>query len=345
MIILELKIQILLYFGDLVDTLLFTPELLENRFFIGEFQHPSLAIETIIKSIRSRIILENSEIKQMNQNDLPENLEEIPMNIDSELVDKFILFYADNYEENGKKGWNNHWKSETRLNKLKESGRVFFNLLQDANDRQVITQITNMEAIEIKNILHKDLEVKDYFIESEGIELKFQMEVFANHTLFDNKIIPLKGAFDILQIDHNNKTLRIIDFKTSYDAHDFIKSIKKFGYTTQLSFYDYLLRLWLSSNCLEESFCNYEILNPINVVIDKYNKVPYIYEYDWDDLALEREGNENFLFDLYQTKDHKMKIKKGWINILEDIAWHYYNDLWLKPKELYENKKIRVNLY
>lgn len=332
-------------FGSLTDTLLFTPHELESRFYIGEFQHPSPAIESIVKKVQESIIVKNKSTESLNKENLLMKVEELPIDLNSEMISDLVIYAADNCEENGKKGWNTRWSIETRLKKIREQGTEYFNLLRDANGRSVISSTTNMEAISLRDILYKDPDVKEYFVPTSGIELKFQMELFVEYTLEDGRVIPLKGALDILHIDHNNKTIRLVDFKTSYDAHDFIKSIKKFGYATQLSFYDYLLRLWLETQCKDQSFCQYTILNPINIVIDKYQKVPYIYEYDWDDLALEREGNEKFLFDLYQTKDHKMRIKKGWINILEEIAWHYYTDKWDKPRELYENKKIKVNLY
>ena len=73
---------------------------------------------------------------------------------------------------------------------------------------------------------------------------------------------------------------------------------------------------------------NYRLLAPINIVIDKDEKTPYIYEYEWTDIIISKEGNSKFLSQLYSTTDHNGKIKKGWQDILEEICWHIQNCLW-----------------
>ena len=197
-----------------------------------------------------------------------------------------------------------------------------------------------MEAISMVNVLTSNLNVKKYFIKQENEELFHQLEIYTDYELNNGVKIPLKGAIDILHIDHNNKTIQILDLKTSFSAFDFLKSIKQYSYCAQLSFYDYLVRRWIE----DKKYSNYHILPPANIVIDPEYKIPYIYEYDWVDIALEADGNKDFLFNIYQSDLHNEKFKKGWKNILEEIGWHISNNMWDMPKELYENKKIKVNL-
>lgn len=329
-------------FGSLVDTLMFTPEILNERFYIGDLKLPSKAVAWIIEEVFADIQKKNREIAEQNLGPVPELVETVPFNLES--VPEIVLSMARQYPASeDQRGWNNDWKEQTIINSLIKKGDEYFNSLVEADGRKVISQKMNFEAIEIKKILLADPDVRQYFVEEEGVELNFQMEVFVNYLAKTGKEIPLKGAFDILRIDHNLKTIQLIDFKTSYSAFDFISSIKKYGYALQLSYYDFLLRLWLDQEC-EGALCDYTILNPINIVIDNYDKIPYIYEYSWSDLEMEKMGNESFLNDLFHTSSHNAKIKKGWLEILETIAWHYHNDYWQKTKELYENGKIKVNL-
>lgn len=328
-------------FGDLVDTLMFMPDTLNDRFYVGTQKLPSKAIETICRSIYSKIIYQHIEADEQAL-ELPVVMDKRELAIVDSTNEDIIIEACNLYEEDGKKGWNNTWKNETRIKRIIEHGGDFFKSLVESNGRKIISPQMNFDAIEVKGILEKDDMVSKYFITQEDVDLEFQKEIFVDHICNDVSKIPLKGALDILRIDHKNKTIQIADFKTSFSAFDFIQSIKKYGYATQLSFYDYILRIWLKEQC-DNKYCDYTILNPINIVIDPYEKIPYIYEYSWSDLAIEREGNEDFLISIYGGI-HNHKIKRGWMDVLELVCWHYNNNYWEMPKELYEERKIKVNL-
>jgi len=321
--------------GSLIDTMLFSPDTLNDRFYIGEEKLPSKAVAIIIKNVYDSM---QKALELSSQ--LPE---EIPVKENLEDLHEKLLYYANNYKNEDVIGWNNNWKAETRISKLIEQGTDYFNSLCKSQGRKIISPQMNMEAIQLCEILRTDSTVKDYFVENADNLLLFQHEIFIDFEYDVDKKIPLKGALDIVRFDHKNKTVQIIDFKSSYSAHDFIKSIKQYGYCDQLSFYDYLLREWLSIYC-EGKYCGYQVIPPINIVIDISDKIPYVYKYNWNDLLLSSEGNREYLFSIFQTHDHNMKIKKGWKSVLKDIAWHYFNNKWDKPKEMYENGFLMVNL-
>lgn len=329
--------------GSLIDTLLFTPELLEKRFYIGEEKLPSKAIAHIVKDYYHSIIRENATIQENNQF-YPEPVPFLSFTLDHKDI---LLACANRYcfkdGDDEKCSWQSGWKDETRVKSLMEKGADYFESLKQANGRKVISPEMNMEALGLKEILYKDPDVRDYFVASEENELLFQLEIYTTYPLENGESIPLKGALDIVRFDHKAKTAQIIDFKSSYSAFNFIGSIKQFGYCDQLSFYDFLLREWMIETC-QGRYCDYKMLPPINIVIDITDKVPYIYEYDWKDIALAADGNYKYLFNLFQTHDHNAKLRRGWRNILNEICWHWQNNLWQKPKELYENKKIKLNL-
>jgi hypothetical protein len=78
---------------------------------------------------------------------------------------------------------------------------------------------------------------------------EFQVEIYCDD---------LKGLLDRLQIDHKKKVFRVIDFKSTGDfLEKFPKSIKKFGYDIQLSFYSYLVQC---------QYPDYTMLEPVLLV-------------------------------------------------------------------------------
>lgn len=336
-------------FGSFVDTLLFTPKELDNRFYVSEaLTVPTGAVEKIVKNVY-KSASENTKFLQEHRDVLPT----VPGSDSGGIGgDRPRLEdYRDEILNNCiSEDWNATWKPDTRVNKIIEKGAEYFDLLQDSENRKVITSEMNLDAINLVSILKNSTHVGKYFKQSKDYENRYQVELFTEYINPETGYkIPLKCAIDIIHIDHKAKQIQLVDFKTSHDAFDFIKSIKQYSYGDQLSFYIYMLQQVLESKDWGDEYGlqdykNYKIISPINIVIDKEDKVPYIYEYSWDDIIMAGEGNESFLFDLYQTNNHNAKVKKGWISLLREIAWHFENNKWDYPKEFYETGKIKVNL-
>jgi hypothetical protein len=110
-------------------------------------------------------------------------------------------------------------------------------------------------------------------VSQEDYNLAVQMSVAINSGEFTSPILselPMstqvalyteeeKGLIDILQIDHDKKVARIIDIKTTGDyLEKFPKSIRKFRYDIQLSFYCYLLK---------QNYPDYTILDPVLIAV------------------------------------------------------------------------------
>jgi hypothetical protein len=331
--------------GSAIDTLLFTPDKFEERFYVSNSNKlPSKAIANVIEATY-KILQERKKDNELLPIEKDYSLE---ANLD------ILLLCANNYQDyddngNLKQGWSTHWKEQTRIDNLIKNGKDYFDFLLSANGRKIITEQQNILALEVIDILRKDESTKDYFVENKNNKLIFQLEIFENYeytnlTLFNNVCneIPLKGALDIVRIDHSKKTIQIIDFKTSQSAAHFIESIKKYGYDFQLSFYLYLFQKWAHKN-IPNLLSEYRILPPINIVIDFIDKVPYIYEYNNTDLMVARYGNAESFSNLF-GQTHPFKIKKGWQQLLNEISWHITTNKWDKTRELYEQNKIKINL-
>ncbi len=327
-------------FGDLLDTMMFTPHLLEQRFYIGELKIPSDAVASIISATYDMTIKDMINWEGM-ASELPPDCE-IPSYITLEDSERFLLIAAENYEvvENGvtKRGWQNNWGADAKIKNLIKQGEDYFESLKKAAGRRIISTSTNMQAIELRDILLADEFTRGFFIEQENETLFHQLEIF---TQIEG--IPVKGAIDDLRMYHKEELIDICDFKTSFSSYNFIESIKKYGYCDQLSFYKDLVIAWLEEY-EQGKYSHYKIRDCLNLVIDPKEKTPYPYYYKTRDLNIAKYGNKSTLYDIYKTDNHNQKIKIGWLDVLHEINWHIQNDKWDKPKELYETGRITVDL-
>lgn len=321
-------------FGSLVDMMLFSPELVKEHFYIGnEPKLPSQAVIDILKDLYKSINKQNEFIETNNEN-LPVPEEKLVVNIESNL--EMLLEIIKKHE------WYSNLTDSAKIKKILTTGVQYFEHLILANDKKIISLDMYNEAVKSVELLKKEELSSVYLVPSKDIELIFQLEIFSNYTNSEGNSVPVKGAIDILQIDHDLKTVKIVDFKTTFSGSDFLKSIKQYDYCSQLSFYDFLLRNWIEEN--RKDLKDYNIIRPINLVFDYVEKNTYIYEYDWADLTISKEGNKQFLYSLFQTHNHPFTIKKGWQELLDEIVWHYTYNRWKYSKEMYQYGKIKVNL-
>lgn len=330
-------------FGSLVDTILFTPKEINERFYVADVAKiPTGTVEKIVSHIYNNSSDEDrkGKIIEIDLPDFPEPIQKLEFNLEK-MRDK-ILEACDKLE------WNSTWKPDTRINKIIEKGTEYFRLLAAAKGKKVISSETNLEALGVVAKLKTDPSTKKYFVNDDQYKNYFQVELFDTYKSNEHYEVPIKCAIDIVHLDKNNRTITIVDFKTSHSAHNFIESIKRYGYCDQLSFYTFMLRKWVADKFQDlfgiEDAKDWRILEPLNVVIDENEKTPYIYKYDWKDITLSQDGNASFLFNIFETDDHNQRIKKGWMQILNEICWHIQNNKWDYPVEIYKTGSIRVNL-
>jgi len=319
--------------GNLLDTMLFTPHLLKERFYISKLDKlPSDTERKITECIYTEICRINRERSEINK----QSPEEIPyLSMTFEDNKEIVLSCVKNEK------WNERWGDDAKYNTIYKNGNDYFKLLVESKNRKIISRNLLDQANELILILKNHDRTKNYFTPSEGIELLFQLELFTSIFLVleDNTEfnLPLKGALDILVINHNEKSIQIVDFKKAGNAHQFLENVRKYGYCDQLSFYYFLLKeTFLKEN---KKYENYEIKLPINICIDIQDKVPYIYEYNKTDLFISKYGNQSFL-----NNDPFVKVRKGWLSSLQKIAWHYKNDFFEEPYELHKYNKIKLDL-
>lgn len=310
-------------FGSLVDTTAFTPKLLDERFYIPEreIEIPGEKVKIVLDKVYKEAKEININIDVLNkQGNLPEKIHSRHLPDLYEWQD-LILKYANEIGYGGST-WSPTRKKETIL----DAGTNYFSSLAICNGRQIINAIDNTDAISVVESLRSNSRTTPYFVEQPDETLLFQQEIFV-----DFMGTPLKGALDIIRFKHKEKIVIVPDLKTTHSSEKFEGIAKSFDYVNQASFYRFLIKLWLKTYN-SGKYSDYSIETPINIVIDRNYKIPYIYEYDERDLEISE----------YGSKEHNVN---GWQNDLREIAWHIETNSWDMPKELYETGKIKLKIF
>lgn len=321
-------------FGSLTDCLAFTPDNLKDHFVTLKegVKIPSEQVQKIVEQVYG-LHLDMQQVKE--QAGIIVFGEPLLKDFDNEIFE--ISKQPDiNY------GKGNYTK-ERIIKEVIEKGQKYFDMLCEVEGKTVITFEDNLRAVEQVDILKSQPASRPYFVQQEGEELLFQKELFIPLTNYgpipffvNNRIgdetLYKKGALDIVRINHIKRTIQNADFKTSYDAykHNFIRSIRKFKYGIQVSYYDALLAQWR-----DQHYPAYTILPPINITIDCFLKKPQIYLYKKNDLDMLRFGGV----------DKKAEMIKGWEQTLAEILWHIENNIWDNSREMEEHGHIEVQLF
>ena len=138
--------------------------------------------------------------------------------------------------------------------------------------------------------------------------------------------IKCKGELDYLIIDNANKTVQIVDLKTtsSYN-YSFNSSFWSFRYDIQGAFYYFLVESMLAHSFYE----GYTQLNPVFVAVDPWTPHPLIFKMSNDTLDKGKNG----------YKDHYGNYQPGWVKLME-LYEFYESNGYEYPKETVESKGV-----
>jgi hypothetical protein len=317
-------------FGSLLDTLIFNPELFEKRFILSEVAKPSDKIVLITRSVFDHITELNKNATELNKavvaalfepKQIP--LKKYDLTENKDIVKKFCTeheFWVSNLER--------------AYNDVIKNGSEFFDFLTKVGSKIVIDNDQLALAKELSQILKTDAISRGFFVAKKDCEVLFQQQIFAEFELsgFDNlEVLPMKGMLDIIHINHKRKEIREVDLKYTNNTFLFPDAIRRFDYPLQHSIYDFLLHAWIKTY-KKGQYSDYSIMNPLNVVIDDQEKIPYLYGYKGSDLQIKRSGMEGTRI-------------TGWEQTLEEIAWHIDTNQWERPRSHYLNGFIAVEVF
>jgi len=296
-------------FGTIVDIMLTgTRDEFDEKFVkISDKSSCSETVENIVKEVYRDILMSS--------------IVELPL---SEYRSK-ILEYANylNYYSN--------WKDDTRIDKIIKEGSEYFDLLVSIGNRTTVTESLYVKAVNCVAALKSDTFTKKYVVKREYPDSEF-LDKFVVQFVYKGVLI--KGELDRVIIDHANKQIIPIDFKTTGSSiNSFVYDFWKYRYDFQAATYTKGLYEHPDIIPLLEKFYSIQPFLYIVVESELYNN-PMVFETTLDVINVGFNGgmvnNRN-----YEGFDQAIN---RYIYAIENNAWEY-------PVEYYLNQgKILITV-
>ena len=170
-------------------------------------------------------------------------------------------------------------------------------------------------------VAHKkanELVYNDELFSTKDVETYNELPIFWNYPGYN---LECKSMLDRLVIDHKNKTIKLIDLKTTSHLHSFGKSIKAFKYDRQFAFYWMAIFYWWMKNHPDKN-------------IDEYSEETYVVGIQTRDLIEVK---------VFKIEDRL--LNNGMVEIAEtipEIAWHFEENKWEYTKKYYQGDGIET---
>lgn len=137
-------------------------------------------------------------------------------------------------------------------------------------------------------------------VDEAGIECLYQQQ-FVSKVKLNNTAYRVKCMVDFMKIDHNAKTIQLVDVKTSEcPAYDFAQQFVRMRYDLEAQVYSYIVEQVKNTAGYEE----YTILPYLFVDISRSDKIPVMYKYD------QNANDGKFSFKEYVYKDWKTLLSE-----------------------------------
>lgn len=278
--------------GSLLDTLIFFGEEgVNKRFaFISDEDYPPQSIKLIIENIFNTV------------GPLVSGFEKVP--------DTVILDAARMAE------FQQRWKEETVIKHIRERGTGYFDFLRANLGKTILTKADYQNSIQalraIRESPYTSYLFKDHPVTEVLTQIKFEIN-------------GLKMMADWIVVNHADKTVRIIDLKSTGKSKDeFEKSFIQFGYYLQATMYTQILKDVISK---DEYFKDFKVLPFQFLVINVEELIPQLYEFPYSD-------NDN---DFVTYSRRKVK---GYKTLIREYRWFLEHKKFDYSYEAYHNNGV-----
>ena len=276
-----------LRFGSLVDCLLTAPEEFDDRFYVADIDRFSDTFRAMTETIYN------------NHPDL-ESISETP---------NLLEYIGD---------WQPRWGEKAKIDAVVKGCSDYYTVLKYSTGKIVVSPQEFSEAQSCVMTLKTHPFSYQIFECNKDEEIFYQLK-------FKSKFFedPIRCMFDIIKVNHKNKTIEPIDLKTTgHGEEDFEKSFIDWNYWIQSGMYSYILR---EVTLLDENYINYTILPFKFLVINKNNLSPLIWVIE-------------------NQTDIELKIleekKTSWKKLLMDANFHIHYGKFDYSRKSYENNGI-----
>ena len=200
------------------------------------------------------------------------------------------------------------WKYDTQLSHLQPYAE-YYNLLKSG--KEIVSQDEWNDAMEMFRAVKENEYLKEHFKNGtvDGVEFIYQAQFKVKYKPGNHPMIELKIMPDLLEVNHNEKTIRPWDVKSSgMEGFDFAEHWVKMRYDIQGELYTDVLQALIMKI---PEYADYRILPYLFMDISRKDKVPVTFEYDPRD-----EAQTNGL--CYQIGEKTYQYK-GYRQLLDEI--------------------------
>lgn len=250
-------------FGSIEDTMLLEPEVFADRFVVIGPSRPKDDLLEVLEKCKEYLINNNN------------------IHPDLSTFDRTIL---ENIVEECGYGASN-WKLTTKVDKCINEGKDYFPYMFAKGE--LISKEDYSNALKCKEVLLTHPFTADYFNDANlgKYQEAFNQLKFVGTITKDGIDYTYRIMVDRIIVDHEHKTIRQIDLKTTgKNEEDFPQSFVDFNYYIQAELYRDVL---LSVIKKDPYYSEYTLLPFTFIPINRYNLSPIVYEYV-PNIALER---------------------------------------------------------
>jgi len=203
---------------------------------------------------------------------------------------------------------------------------IYYKEKLDAAGKMVVSSQTIFNAEKIVEKLRGHTYTHEYANARTGGEIEVFNELAI---LFDLLGVPYKSLIDKVIINHDEKTIQPIDWKTSWNNEEPEYAYLKFGYYLQAAMYDYALKHW----AVEKGYTDYTVLPMRFIFCDTAGfSDPVVLILKTDDIERAQRG--------FRIRGYKYR---GLTALMSDIQWHQETGNWATSKQVFLDKG-KVNL-
>lgn len=274
-------------FGKVVDELLLPQDetVFEDNFIISDFEKPTATSGKLVDTIL-------------------DNYQELP---DIDTIKEVCEI---------NKYWSNY--SEEKLLETLAKNKVIEYLEEQFKGfkKEIIPSKMYMDARSIVDILRIHKHSKQLFNNTFEKLNQFKIEFIYRGVIF-------RGVIDRVNIDHEKKTIQVIDLKTGKDSYDrFTSSFTQYRYYFQAALYVIGMNLIKKEMGLE----GYEVLPFQFLYIGRGERIPMIFDMTkkWQDASI-----KGFNWGSYNYR--------GLDEVIDEVKWHFNNNQYELTREVYES--------
>lgn len=236
------------------------------------------------------------------------------------------------------------------LSKFQTEGKSYYDSLVLGKGKKMIDAETLFAGNQAVNALKTNPFTRKYFSPEEGIEILYQVPIIWKSNIgklpydiynAESIEVTFKGIIDIVRIDHNKKTIEIVDIKTGSEG--FRKAFWKYKLYLQGSMYYYGMIEFVRKNDFIKDYLIDE--TKFLYVDSNLYYPPVIYKMNRSDIFHGKDGYYPKVYGPGDDKIYKLKIK-GYERLAAELDWHIRNDKWDYSYDVYNsNGEIEIDAF